>query len=81
VLVLRGPRHEVAAWRGALGEVYRPDLVTLAIPDAAAGLPPALDKPAGSGQVNAYLCQAVSCSAPVGSLADLEKLLNPGGIE
>jgi uncharacterized protein YyaL (SSP411 family) len=81
VLVMRGPGHELAAWGRALGEAYRPDLVTLAIPEGIRGLPPALDKPGRTGQVNAYLCQGVSCSAPVGSLTDLEILLNRGGIE
>ncbi|MCU0804429.1 MAG: thioredoxin domain-containing protein [Burkholderiales bacterium] len=81
VLVLRGPDHELGAWRRALAEAYRPDLVTVPIADGATGLPPALDKPGRPGAVNAYLCQGVSCSAPVASVADLEILLNRGRIE
>ncbi|MCX7892061.1 MAG: thioredoxin domain-containing protein [Burkholderiales bacterium] len=81
VLVLRGPEHELAAWRRSLDQAYRPDLVTLAIPAGAAGLPPALDKPVRPGQVNAWLCEGVTCSAPVASPAELERLLNQGRIE
>ena len=81
VLILRGPDHELAAWRRALDEAYRPDLTAVAIRPGEPGLPPFLDKPARPGQVNAYLCQGVSCSAPVTSIAELESLLNEGRIE
>ena len=80
VLVLRGPDHELVAWRRVLDEAYRPDLLTLSIPAGEPGLPPVLDKPAQPGTVNAYLCQGVTCSAAVTSLADLERLLNQGQI-
>jgi uncharacterized protein len=80
VLVLRGPDHELGAWRRVLDEAYRPDLITLAIPAGEPGLPPALDKPAPAGTVNAYLCQGVTCSAPMTSVAELERLLNQGQI-
>jgi hypothetical protein len=42
-------------------------------------LPSVLDKPAPTnGGVNAYLCEGVSCSAPVGDLERLKAMLPAG---
>jgi hypothetical protein len=75
VVVLRGPPAAARAWRKALAAVHRPDTVILDVPADAPGLAPVLDKPAPPAGVNAYVCQGVTCLAPVAALPDLEALL------
>jgi hypothetical protein len=70
-VVLRGPKPEVSRWAAALADRYMPDLLVLGVDTGQEGLPPVLAKPSGDG-VNAYVCEGVSCSAP---LTDLEQLL------
>jgi len=47
----------------------------LALPDGAQGLPAPLDKPARLEPVNAWLCQGVTCLAPMPDLVNLKKTL------
>ncbi|HXC40710.1 MAG TPA: thioredoxin, partial [Burkholderiales bacterium] len=76
-IILRGPQAAAADWRTRLANRYRPATVTLAIPDGAARLPEVLDKPAGrDGGVNAWVCEGVTCLAPVSSLPELERVLD-----
>jgi len=61
--------------RAELDRLYDPRRVVFAIPDDAAGLPPALaDKRPGPGTL-AYLCRGTSCSAPVTTLGELRRAL------
>jgi uncharacterized protein YyaL (SSP411 family) len=71
ILVLRGPRAEVAAWRRRLAAHYLPRTVALALPNDVEGLSASLAKPV-SGQVNAWLCRGVEC---LPALLDLEQVL------
>jgi len=76
-IILRGPQAAAADWWTRLANRYRPATVTLAIPDGAARLPEVLDKPAGrDGGVNAWVCEGVTCLAPVSSLPELERVLD-----
>ena len=72
VLVLRGEPDALGQWAGELAGELLPDTMALAIPDAAAGLPPALDKPQRPGPVNGWLCRGVTCLEPVVNLAELK---------
>ncbi len=74
MLILTGPREAVQAWRADLAAGYWPDLMVIC---AAPGqpLPEALSRPAGE-QVNAYLCQGVSCLPPITDPARLHAALN-----
>jgi hypothetical protein len=81
VIVLRGPRPQLAAWRAELAPEHRPQRVLVAIDDAEADLPPALDKPAAPGRVNAYVCRGVTCLAPVSELGELRGVLEADEIE
>jgi uncharacterized protein len=81
VVVLRGPKAQLAPWRAALAPEHRPQRVVVAIDDAEGNLPSALDKPATPGRVNAYVCRGVTCLAPVAELAALRKLLEAGEIK
>ena len=75
VIVLRGPGSEVRAWQRELAPEFRPRSMLLAIDGAAAGIPPALDKPAAPGRVNGYVCRGVTCLEPVSRLDALRGLL------
>jgi uncharacterized protein YyaL (SSP411 family) len=78
IVVLRGDRDALAPWLRALAADYRPDTVVLGVPGDASGLPEALAKPLGQG-VNAFICQGVTCSAPVSELDLMRRLLMPAG--
>ena len=80
VAVLRGERDALAPWLRALGAEYHPDAVVLGVPGDVERLPEVLAKPAGSG-VNAYICQGVTCSAPVSEIELTRRLLMPARIE
>ncbi|HEX4798766.1 MAG TPA: thioredoxin domain-containing protein [Burkholderiales bacterium] len=69
-VILRGPSAELARWRSALAERYLPHTVVLALGTGLRDLPPVLAKPAG-GRVNAWVCEGVSCLAPIDRLEDL----------
>ncbi|MDB5863648.1 MAG: hypothetical protein JWO70_1454 [Betaproteobacteria bacterium] len=77
LLIVRGPAAEVATWRDRLAETYRPDLMIVAIPDTAEGLPETLSRsrPGGSG-AGAWLCEGVTCLRPLFTLPEVEKLLD-----
>ena len=79
LVVLRGPLEEVADWRARLGNLPLPGTLTLALPNSLAGLPAALDKPAGD-RVNAWVCHGVTCLAPVSRWPDLERILMQPGL-
>ena len=80
IAVLRGEQDALAPWLRALAADYRPDTVVLGVPSDAEGLPEVLAKPAGPG-VNAFICQGVTCSAPVSELELMRSLLMPARIE
>ena len=75
VLLLTGPAEETSDWQMRLARCYLPDLIALS-PGPAAGLPPPLVRPAGK-QVNAYLCQGVTCLPALSDWAQLQAALNP----
>jgi len=77
IVLLRGPETDIEPWLSQLNRVFAPRRWTLAIPADARELPAALaDKPAGAG-ATAYVCQGLSCSAPIDSLAALLRLVSP----
>ena len=59
-IIVNGPERGHGPWRTLLDAAYLPATMTLFIPEAAAGLPPPLSKPAGAA-VNAWLCEGVTC--------------------
>lgn len=78
LLILRGPRDTLTAWRNALqknsGELLHRTLL-LVLPNNLRDLPPVLDKPT-SNTVNAWLCEGVTCLAPIVDLESLCKTLS-----
>ncbi len=72
VVVLRGPEGQMLEWRQVLDQAYLPATLILALAPGATDLPPLLAKPIVPEAVNAWVCQGVTCLAPVDKL---EKLL------
>ena len=70
VIVLRGGRAALGEWQRDLAQRYLTATVVLAIPGDAANLPEVLAKPARPG-VNAWVCEGLSCMAPIASLEEL----------
>jgi uncharacterized protein len=66
-VILRGPAADLVPWREALARCYLPHTMVVAIGSDAQALPPALAKPAGAG-VNAWVCEGVTCLAPIDRL-------------
>jgi uncharacterized protein YyaL (SSP411 family) len=81
VVVLRGPTPRLRPWLKELAPEFHPHRVLVGIDGAEGGLPPALDKPAAPGRVNAYVCRGVTCLEPVSEMAALRRLLGGTGIK
>ena len=73
-VIVNGPEASLAPWREALRHEYLPSALVL-FTGSAAGVPPPLAKPAGPA-VNAWVCQGVTCLAPVGEPGRLRETLN-----
>lgn len=78
IVVLRGEALEIEAWRAELAHTYAPRRLVFAIPGDVAGLPDALAAKAPAGRAVAYVCRGTVCSAPIGSLAELDAALRAG---
>jgi len=76
LVVLRGPAAQLREWQDVLGRHYLPHTLILAPAASAVGLPPTLAKPVVSDAVNAWVCQGVTCLAPVDKLDQLLGALN-----
>jgi len=75
IVVLRGPPAQMLEWRRALDRAYLPDALVIALSPGQAQLPPPLEKPPAPAAVNAWVCQGVSCLAPVDNLDRLLDVL------
>jgi uncharacterized protein len=71
ILVIRGEESSAKHWAMDLNSLYAPTRMIFAIP-ADAELPPALAAKRASPATVAYLCNGMTCSAP---LADLQEIL------
>ncbi len=65
ILVIRGAAASARAWAREYGVEYAPTRMIFAIPEDAAGLPPALAAKASLESTVAYLCTGMTCSAPM----------------
>jgi uncharacterized protein len=73
-LIVMGARTEFGPWREVLDPAYLPTTITLFIPAGTSPLPPPLAKPA-TDKVNAWLCEGVTCLAPMDSPEKLRHAL------
>jgi uncharacterized protein YyaL (SSP411 family) len=69
-VILRGPEKDLLRWRAALAERYLPHTLVIALGTELKRLPPALAKPGGA-VVNAWVCEGVTCLAPIDRLETL----------
>jgi hypothetical protein len=71
IVLLRGPAAAIEAWRVMLNAGFAPRRWTLAVPQDAAPLPPAIaTRHAGTAPV-AFVCRGSTCSAPFTGLDEL----------
>jgi uncharacterized protein YyaL (SSP411 family) len=77
-VLLRGPSLALAPWRDLMREAYRPQLISIAMPNGVRGLPPTF-APSDSDMVNALVCQGVTCLSPITDRAELRRVLDDAG--
>ena len=70
LVILAGPASDLPPFEAALTGNYSPTTIVFAIANGIDPLSPALARPA-TAEVNAYVCQGVTCLAP---LTDIQKL-------
>jgi uncharacterized protein YyaL (SSP411 family) len=78
LVVLRGPRHEIARWKQELDKQWLPGTIGIALPEHETGLPPTLDHPL-QPHVNAWVCHGVECLPAINRLDELLERLQPLG--
>ena len=81
ILIIRGPAAQADLWSRQLGALYAPTRMIFAIPNDAPDLPAALSEKRGTDATVAYLCNGMTCSAPLGDLdaisAAMRRLSSP----
>ena len=75
-VILRGTQAAMAAWHRRLNRSYAPRRLALAIPDTERALPGMLAERTPQGEVLAYICSGLSCSAPITDFGHFENLLS-----
>ncbi len=73
-VVVRGARIDFAPWRERLDALYLPASIVLFVPVAAEPLSAPLAKPV-TDNVNAWVCEGVTCMPPIASPDELRNLL------
>jgi uncharacterized protein YyaL (SSP411 family) len=76
LVIVNGPAQALPAWAEMLRREYLPESLVLEIPGETRHLPPPLAKPAGP-QVNAWVCEGVTCLAPIPEPDQLRECLKP----
>lgn len=71
LVVLTGPSTALALWRAQLERRYRPDMLSIQLPEDTVELPEVLAKPVGPDP-RAWVCRGPQCLPPI---ADIESLL------
>jgi uncharacterized protein YyaL (SSP411 family) len=76
IVILRGPREEVEAWRAGLAGRTGPAVLVVPLADVTGDLPVSLDRPL-LPDVNAWVCSGVTCLPPISDWAELERVCKP----
>jgi len=79
IVILRGDAAEIDKWQLALGAVYAPRRMLLAIPADATELPEALELRQPRGTAVAYVCRGTACTEPLTTLEALANELKEAG--
>ena len=78
-VIVNGPASDLPAWEDGLRRTYRPAAAVLFVPAGARPLPPPLAKPE-EAQVNAWVCEGVTCMAPIREHFQLHETLKASKI-
>ena len=74
LVILAGPNEALPLFKAALAGNYAPTTMVLATANGSHGLPQSLQRPT-TAEVNAYLCQGVTCLAPLTDIAKLQEAI------
>ncbi|MEW5903136.1 MAG: thioredoxin domain-containing protein [Pseudomonadota bacterium] len=74
LLLLCGDEKDTAAWRAAVSEGYRPELMVIVLRGDEQDLPEVLAKPE-QASTTAWLCRGTQCLPPISALDELLKAL------
>ena len=74
LVILAGPANDLQPFQAALASTYLPTTIVLAVANGTEALPAAIARPA-TAQVNAYVCQGVTCLAPLNDISGLQEAL------
>lgn len=65
IIILRGEKPLLDAWRTRAQSAFAPRRLIYAIPTTAGGLPPGLAARVPQGPIVAYVCRGLQCDAPI----------------
>jgi uncharacterized protein YyaL (SSP411 family) len=75
ILIIRGDAPQIEGWSASLSALYAPTRMIFAIPRDAAELPPALAAKTATAGTVAYVCNGMTCSAPLTHLESIAREL------
>jgi hypothetical protein len=75
ILIIRGDAPQIESWSASLSALYAPTRMIFAIPRDAAELPPALGEKSATADTVAYICNGMTCSAPLTHLESIAREL------
>jgi uncharacterized protein len=75
ILIIRGDAPQVERWAAEIGAMYAPTRMIFAIPRDVADLPPALAAKRATAGTVAYVCNGMTCSAPLTDLSVIAREL------
>ena len=76
-IIIRGNQENIREWQHSCQNAYKPQRMTFAVLNTESNLPDAInDKFASDKETLAYICEGVSCYAPISNLKDLKQRLN-----
>ena len=75
IVVLRGDRATIEAWRRELARLYSPRRMVLAVPADTPDLPAAIAEKTPADTALAYVCRGNVCGEPIASFPDLTEAL------
>jgi uncharacterized protein len=74
-IIVSGATENLASWRELLDPAFMPRTLVLYIPGGTTGIPPVLSKPARD-DAQAWVCEGMTCLAPVSSPGELRGSLD-----
>jgi uncharacterized protein len=81
IVILRGDKSALSAWQKEIDQQYRPNTIVLSLPSDLKNLPATFDKEVKvKANVNAWVCQGVTCLPPIDNLERLIEVCNEKNI-